>query len=112
MSAGRASQRAGTRLVDVYYDIGGGAQPYTVTLQGSLDGGTTWTLPVTTVSGNVGAGMTAGTNRVITWNAARDWAGQLAANAKFRVTAGDTLTVNGARRLGRHHLSDAGRAIQ
>ncbi|MCX6879508.1 MAG: formylglycine-generating enzyme family protein [Verrucomicrobia bacterium] len=90
VSQGRASQRAGTRLVDVYYDIGGGTPPYTVTLQGSLDGGTTWTLPVTTVSGNVGAGVTAGTNRLVTWNAGTDWAGQLSTNVRFRVNASDT----------------------
>jgi len=96
VSDGRASQRAGTRLVDVYYDISGGLPPYSVTLQGSLDGGTTWTLPVTTVTGNVGTGVTAGINRVITWNAGVDWAGLVSVNAKFRVTASDTLTVNGA----------------
>ena len=93
VTQGRASQRAGMRLVDVYYDISGGLPPYSVTLQGSLDGGTTWTLPVTTVTGNVGAGVTAGTNRVITWNAGTDWAGQLASNVKFRVTASDTPPV-------------------
>ena len=63
---GRASQRTGTRLVDVYYDVSGGVPPYTVTLQGSSDGGTTWTLPVTTVSGNVGVGVPAGTNLQVT----------------------------------------------
>ncbi|MCX6876677.1 MAG: hypothetical protein NTW21_23145 [Verrucomicrobia bacterium] len=64
VSQGRTSQRTGTRLVDVYYDISGGNPPYTVRLWGSLDGGSTWTLPVTTVSGHVGAGVTAGTNRL------------------------------------------------
>ena len=93
VSDGRASQRAGTRLVDVYYDISGGLPPYAVSLQGSSDSGATWTLPVTTVTGNVGAGVTAGTNRVITWNAGTDWAGQLAPNVKFRVTASDTPQV-------------------
>jgi formylglycine-generating enzyme required for sulfatase activity len=87
---GRASQRAGTRLVDVYYDISGGTPPYTVTLEGSSDGGTTWTLPVTTVSGNVGAGVTAGTNLLVTWNAGEDWAGQVSANVKFRVNVTDS----------------------
>jgi hypothetical protein len=73
VTQGRASQKAGTKLVDVNYSISGGVPPYSVTLQGSLDGGVTWTLPVTTVTGNVGAGVTAGTNRLVTWNAGTDW---------------------------------------
>lgn len=73
VTQGRASQKAGTKLVDVNYSISGGTPPYSVTLQGSLDGGVTWTLPVTTVTGNVGAGVTAGTNRLVTWNAGTDW---------------------------------------
>ncbi|MCX6875543.1 MAG: hypothetical protein NTW21_17315 [Verrucomicrobia bacterium] len=93
VAQGRASQRAGTKLVDVHYDISGGIPPYTVTLQGSLDGGVTWTLPVATVSGNVGAGVTAGTNRLITWNAGADWAGQFGNNVKFKVNGTDTPLV-------------------
>ena len=58
VTQGRASQRAGTKLVDVYYDVSGGTAPYTVTLEGSSDGGDTWTLPVTSVSG--GSGVSAG----------------------------------------------------
>jgi hypothetical protein len=90
VTQGRAAQRAGTKLVDVYYDISGGTPPYTVTLQGSLDGGATWTLPVTTVSGNVGTVSTPGSNRLITWDAGADWAGQISENVKFKVTAADT----------------------
>jgi formylglycine-generating enzyme required for sulfatase activity len=92
VAQGRAAQRAGTKLVDVNYSISGGVPPYTVALQGSLDGGATWTLPVTTVSGNVGAGVTAGTNRLITWNAGADWAGHFGNNVKFRVNGTDSAT--------------------
>jgi len=90
VTQGRASQKAGTRLVDVNYDFSGGVPPYTVSLQGSLDGGVTWTLPVTSVSGNVGPVSTAGTNRLSTWNAGADWAGQTSANVKFRVNVTDS----------------------
>ena len=91
VTQGRASQRAGTKLVDVYYDVSGGLSPYTVTVQGSTDGGATWNLPVTAVSGNVG-GVTAGANRKVTWNAGTDWAGQVSANVKFRVNVTDSAT--------------------
>lgn len=95
VTQGRAAQRAGTKLVDVYYDVSGGTAPYTVTLQGSADGGTTWTLPVTTVSGNVGNVTTAGTNRLVTWNAGTDWAGQFSANVRFRVNVTDAAVLDG-----------------
>ena len=93
VSDGRAAQRAGTRLVDIYYDISGGTPPYTVSLQGSQDGGTTWTLPLMSVSGDVGAGVIAGTNHRVTWDAGTDWAGQVSTNVKFRVTAVSTQPV-------------------
>ncbi len=95
VSQARAAQRAGTKLVDVYYDVSGGTAPYTVTLQGSADGGATWTLPVTSVSGNVGAVATAGTNRLVTWDAGTDWAGQFSKNVKFRVNVTDAATLEG-----------------
>ena len=91
VTQGRASQRAGTKMVDVYYDVSGGLPPYSVSLQGSTDGGATWNLPVTAVSGNVG-GVTAGTNRKVTWDAGTNWAGQISANVKFRVNVTDSAT--------------------
>jgi formylglycine-generating enzyme len=94
VTQGRAAQRAGTKLVDVYYEVSGGTAPYNVTLQGSADGGATWTLPVTTVSGNVGAVSAAGTNRKVTWNAGADWAGQVSANVKFRVNVADAAVLD------------------
>ncbi len=95
VTQGRAAQRAGTKLVDVYYDVSGGTAPYTVSLQGSADGGATWTLPVTTVSGDVGAVTAAGTNRLVTWNVGTDWSGQFSANVKFRVNVTDAAVPDG-----------------
>ena len=88
VTQGRASQRAGTKLVDVYYDVSGGTAPYTVTLEGSSDGGDTWTLPVTSVSG--GSGVSAGQNRVITWDAGADWGGEVSNAVSFRVNVTDS----------------------
>jgi sulfatase modifying factor 1 len=83
----RAAQRVGTKLVDVYYTLAGSDGPYTVRIEGTVDGGTTWTLPVTSVSGHVGPDVTAGPNRHITWNAEADWNGLFSDRVKFRVTA-------------------------
>ncbi len=89
----RASQRAGTRLVDIYYGFQGGTPPYTVSVEGSGDGGTTWELPLSTLSGDLGNGVTPGTNRKITWNAGLDWAEQLSDSVVFRVNVSGAAPV-------------------
>jgi len=85
----RASQRAGTRLVDVYYDLAGTSGPVTVTIEGSADGGSSYTLPMTTLSGSAGPEVHAGSNRRITWDAGTDWAGEFSDQLRFRVTAAE-----------------------
>lgn len=85
-----AAQRAGTKLVDIYYtvsDADGDAQ--NIQVQVSADGGLTYTIPCVTLSGNVGAGVTPGTGRHIVWNAGADWNGQFVENTKVRITAYD-----------------------
>jgi len=86
----RASQRAGTKLVDIYYDLSGGTPPISVSVQASSDAGATYAVPVGSLTGDVGANVTAGTNRKITWNAGADWNGQFSAAVKFKITAGGT----------------------
>lgn len=85
----RASQRAGTKLVDINFNLAGGSPPYSVTIQGSVDGGATWTLPTNSLTGDVGNGVGAGTNRQITWNAGADWNDQSITNARFRIVVTD-----------------------
>ena len=89
----QVSQRAGTKLVDVYYnltDADGLAQ--TVWINVSGDGGVTWTIPASTLSGDVGSGIAPGTGKHIVWNAGQDWNGQLVPNCKVRVFANDGTT--------------------
>ncbi len=86
----RAAQRAGTKLVDIYYDLGVGTPPISVSVQASSDSGATYTVPVGSTTGNLGASVAAGKNRKITWNAGADWDEQYSAAVKFRVTAMDT----------------------
>jgi len=87
----RSCQRAGTKLVDIYYDLNSG--PSWVSLSASSDAGATYAVPTSSVSGHVGAGVAPGTNRKITWNAGTDWNGQYSTAVKFRVTASDTAPV-------------------
>ena len=87
----RAAQRPGTKLVDIDYDISGIATPCTVLLEISSDGGTTWAVPATTLSGAVGNNITPGPNLRITWNAGMDWNNQTSAQTRFRLKVSDLL---------------------
>ncbi|MEI6675102.1 MAG: SUMF1/EgtB/PvdO family nonheme iron enzyme [Verrucomicrobiota bacterium] len=82
-------QRTGTKLVDISYGVTANTASVKITLEGSADGGVTWTVPVSTVSGAVGSGVATGTGKVITWNAGVDWGGQYSTQIRFRVTADD-----------------------
>ncbi len=85
-----ASQRAGTKLVDITYDLdapGFGSVP--VTLEASSDGGTTWTVPVTSATGAVGGSVTPGTGKAIVWNSGVDWPLSYSTQMRFRVVADD-----------------------
>jgi formylglycine-generating enzyme required for sulfatase activity len=89
----QASQRAGTKLVDISYgvsDTSGHAQTIQVYVSG--DGGMTYRIPAVTVSGHVGSGVTPGTGKHIVWDAGKDWNGQYVQNAKVRIVANDGTT--------------------
>jgi formylglycine-generating enzyme len=78
------SQRAdGSKLVDIRYTLNGGTRG--VALGVSLDGGTTFT-SVKTLTGDVGNAVTAGTSKLITWNAGADYPNLNASSVKVRVT--------------------------
>ncbi len=87
------AQRVGTKLVDVTYDLSApGATAVTVTLQISNDGGATFAVPSTSVTGDIGPGIMPGPGRVLTWNAGVDWNQQVSSQMRFRLTVDDGLT--------------------
>ena len=88
----RAAQRAGTKLVDVDYDMTGIATPVAVSMEISGDGGTTWVVPVATLSGAIGGSVTPGSNLRITWNAGADWNSQGSTQTRFRLKVDDLTT--------------------
>jgi formylglycine-generating enzyme required for sulfatase activity len=81
------AQRSGTKLVDITYDVTADSPTVNVSLEISSDGGTTFSVPATAVSGAVGIWVAIGTGKVIVWNAAADWTGQYSKQMRFKVTA-------------------------
>jgi hypothetical protein len=84
-----ANQNTNTETVAITYDISD-ANNSTVTLGISSDGGTTWAVANTSVSGAIGNNINPGTNKTITWNAGIDFPGQAITNMKVRLRATDT----------------------
>jgi formylglycine-generating enzyme len=92
----RASQRPGTKLVDIYYDLADpDSSSVTVSVAVSTNGGASYSLPASSLTGALGAGIAPGSNKQITWNAGADWNGQFSANVRFRVTADDAAAPSG-----------------
>ena len=89
VSSVSASQTAGTTNIVINYTLSDfTAGGNFVNLEISDDGGTTWTVPTTTVSGNVGSGQSAGV-KTIAWSAGTDFSGQAKSNMKVKVQARD-----------------------
>ncbi|NDC79096.1 MAG: hypothetical protein EBZ67_14680 [Chitinophagia bacterium] len=83
----RASQRAGTKLIDVYYDVTDPENdPVTVAIQ-LYDYSSA--LPTFSITGDVGAGVAVGTNKHIVWNAGQDWNRRYTTRGKARIIVDD-----------------------
>jgi uncharacterized repeat protein (TIGR02543 family) len=88
-------QRPGTKLVDITYDVTADTPTVGVTLRISSDGGTTFSVPATTLTGAVGANVPVGTGKVITWNAGTDWLGNYSTAMRFEVKVDDGVVPEG-----------------
>ncbi len=88
------AQRAGTKLVDISYDLAApGFATVAVKMEASSDGGSTWTVPVQSVSGDVGATVPVGAGKALVWDAGVDWSGNTSNQMRFRVTADDGFSL-------------------
>jgi len=89
----RANQRAGTKLVDIYYDVTDAENdPLTVAIQISSNAGSSWNIPARTLTGDVNFNVTPGANRHIVWNAGADWNRNYTTQGKVRILADDAPT--------------------
>jgi formylglycine-generating enzyme required for sulfatase activity len=84
-----AAQRPNSRFVDITYDVAADFPTVSVSLQVSSNGGSTFAVPATTLSGAIGAGVATGTAKKITWDAGADWSGQYSTQMRFKVIADD-----------------------
>jgi hypothetical protein len=84
-----AQQRAGTGLVDITYNVSSSTATVAIALRVSSDGGTTFTVPVKTVTGAVGSAVSVGNGKRITWDAGVDWPDKWSNEMRFEVTADD-----------------------
>jgi uncharacterized delta-60 repeat protein len=88
-----ASQRSGTQLVDIRYDLAAtkptpeSAYPCVIDLAISLDVGKTWINSPTNATGDIGAGVRTGRGKRITWDAGIYLKDASSKNLKFRVSA-------------------------
>jgi len=86
----RAAQRNdGSKIVDVYYDLSGAVGPVAINVLFSDNNGVNWNVTPSSgaLSGDVGPGITNGTNRHIVWNAVLDRPNAHWVNARAKVSA-------------------------
>lgn len=87
-----AAQRIGTELVDIAYDVTADSPTVRVTLEISTDGGASFSVPVTSVTGAVGSSVPLGSGKAIVWDAGVDWDGNVSAQTRFRLVVEDPST--------------------
>ena len=85
-----ASQRDGTKLVDIYYDAADAdGDTLTVRIEVSDNDGARYSVPAFTLSGDIGEGIEPGKNKHIVWDAGTDWDGEYSDLMRVMVFAVD-----------------------
>ena len=82
-----ASQRAGTTLVDLSYDLSGaGASGADIAVELSDDSGATYTVDAPSLTGDLGSGISNGTGKQIVWDAGTDKPDFVSETMRFRLS--------------------------
>jgi len=89
-----AQQRAGTKLVDITYDVeDADGDILTISAKVSDNGGLTF-LPACSFSGDIGPGVSPGIGKSIVWDAGADIPGAFGTNFAVRITATDKAEID------------------
>lgn len=82
----------GSKIVEIIYDVyDANEQPLTITVASSSDGGISWDLPITQISGDIGSGITNGNGKTIVWDAAADLPNFSSPTVQIRISADDGI---------------------
>ena len=83
-------QRPGTRLFEISYDVDDlDGDMLTISVAVSDDGGSTFTVPASSFTGDVGSGIAPGTGKYIIWDAGADVPDMYGLNYRVKVAADD-----------------------
>lgn len=86
----RASQRAETKLVDIYYDAADAdGDLLKVRVEISDNDGVRYSVPAFSLTGDIGEGVAPGTGKHIVWDAGTDWDGEYSDQMRVKVFAID-----------------------
>ena len=87
---GRASQREGTKFVDIYYDAADADNDLLkVRIEISDNDGAKYSVPAFSLTGDIGEGIAPGTGKHIVWDAGTDWDGEYSDQMRVKVFAID-----------------------
>ncbi len=91
-----SAQRAGTKLVDISYDVADAdGDALKVRVEISDNNGATYIVPAFTFTGAIGEGVTPGTGKTIVWDAGKDWDGEYSTQMRVKVIAVDAKGLPG-----------------
>ncbi len=92
----RASQRADTKLVDIYYDAADAdGDLLKIRVEISDNDGTTYSIPAFSLTGDIGDAIRVGTGKHIVWDAGTDWDGEYSDKMRVKVIAIDAKGLPG-----------------
>ena len=91
----RASQREGTKLVDIYYDAADADNDLLkVRIEISDNDGAKYSVPAFSLIGDIGEGIAPGANKHIVWDAGTDWDGEYSDQMRVKVFAIDAQHID------------------
>jgi formylglycine-generating enzyme required for sulfatase activity len=91
-----SQQRAGTKMVDITYDVADAdGDSLKIRIEVSSNSGTTYNVPASSLTGAIGDNVTPGTGKQIVWNAGVDWDGEYSPQMRVKVIASDAKGLPG-----------------